>query len=226
MSEQRKVHDSLGEIILDEDIRWGAQTQRAIQNFPISSWKMPKIFLQSLAFLKAACAQANGNLGILDKKLADAIVHVSLELAQNLSYEDFPLDVFQTGSGTSTNMNMNEIISFYVEKKFNIQAHPNDHVNMSQSSNDIIPSAIHISTVLAFSQKLIPALECLIDSIKTRARELDKIVKCGRTHLMDAVPITFGQELFSIRIHSRKMLICSKRLSIFGFRRYRHRDRT
>ncbi len=195
MKNKRTVHDSLGELILDENVCWGAQTQRAIENFPISSWKMPKTFLKSLALLKAACAQANSDLGILDKKIGDAIISVALDLAENMNIEEFPIDVFQTGSGTSTNMNMNEVIAFYVEKKFNLIIHPNDHVNMSQSSNDIIPSALHVSAIIAFSQQLIPSLQELIKSLKKRALDLDKVVKSGRTHLMDAVPLTFGQEL-------------------------------
>jgi fumarate hydratase class II len=177
----RIERDSMGDLQVPEDALWGAQTQRAVQNFPISGLTMPREFIRALGLIKAAAAGANHALGLLDKARADA---------------HFPVDVFQTGSGTSSNMNANEVVAHLVNAGGGeVQVHPNDDVNMCQSSNDVIPTAIQVSGCLAVSERLLPALAHLKSVIDARAEELEHTVKTGRTHLMDAMPVTFGQEL-------------------------------
>lgn len=191
----RIERDSMGELKVPADALWGAQTQRAVQNFSLSGLRMPRAFIRALGLIKQAAAAANGELGELDAALADAIGTAALEVADGRYDAQFPVDVFQTGSGTSSNMNANEVIASLATRGLGRAVHANDHVNMGQSSNDVIPTAIHVSAALELEQKLLPALKHLADTIDRRARELAQVVKTGRTHLMDAMPVTLGQEL-------------------------------
>ena len=194
MSSFRTEHDSMGELKVPADALYGAQTQRAIDNFPISGLRLPREFIRALGLIKAAAAEANLGLGHLRKNQAAAIRKAALAVADGHFDDQFPIDVFQTGSGTSTNMNANEVIA-HVAGKGGAKVHPNDHVNYGQSSNDVIPTAIHVSATLTASEQLLPALRHLKKTIERRARELRNVPKTGRTHLMDAMPVTFGQEL-------------------------------
>jgi fumarate hydratase class II len=187
--------DSMGELKVPVDALYGAQTQRAVQNFPISGLRMPREFIRALGLIKASCANANARLGHLKKGMAKVIREAALQVAQGEHDAQFPVDVFQTGSGTSTNMNANEVIARLAGMASGQAIHPNDHVNMGQSSNDVIPTAIQVSACLATSERLLPALRFLKATIDRRAQELKRVVKTGRTHLMDAMPVTFGQEL-------------------------------
>ena len=191
----RVERDSMGELKVPADALWGAQTQRAVQNFPISGVSMPREFIAALALVKQAAARANSDLKLLDTRVAQAIDAAAAEVAAGAHDAHFPLDVFQTGSGTSSNMNANEVIAALASRRLGAPVHPNDHVNMGQSSNDAIPTAIHVSAALAVRNRLVPALEHLREVLKTKEREIGAIVKTGRTHLMDAMPVTFGQEL-------------------------------
>ncbi|HEY3858912.1 MAG TPA: class II fumarate hydratase, partial [Gammaproteobacteria bacterium] len=192
----RIEHDSMGELKVPADALWGAQTQRAVQNFPISGLAMPRAFIRALGLIKASAATVNLGLGVLDAGRAKAIESASLEVADGKHDRHFPIDVFQTGSGTSTNMNANEVIAHLASAKNGAdKVHPNDHVNMGQSSNDVIPTAIHVSAALEVKEKLLPALQHLAETIEAKSKETAKMVKTGRTHLMDAMPVTFGQEL-------------------------------
>ena len=198
MKNQKKSRiekDSMGKVNIPKDALYGPQTQRAINNFIISDLRMPEEFIVSVLLIKIAAARANFKLGLLDKKICVAIVKSAKYLINSYKPEYFPVDVFQTGSGTSTNMNVNEVISNISKKKFKTNIHPNDHVNMSQSSNDVIPTAInHCAYNLAIS-KLLPSLNILSKDLNTKSKKLNKVVKTGRTHLMDAMPVTFGQEI-------------------------------
>lgn len=191
----RTERDSMGELQVPTDALYGAQTQRAVNNFPISGLAMPRGFIRALGLVKIACASANEKLGLLDKNIADVIRSAATEVADGKHDQHFPIDVFQTGSGTSTNMNANEVIAHLASKLLGDTVHPNDHINMSQSSNDVIPTTIHVSACLEINEKLLPAVQHLIATLHQRIIELDKTVKTGRTHLMDAMPITLGQEL-------------------------------
>ncbi len=191
----RTVHDSMGELEVPADALWGAQTQRAMQNFPISGLLMPRPFIAALGLVKWAAAGANAELGLLTARKAMSIQEAALEVAAGDHDRHFPVDVFQTGSGTSSNMNANEVIAMLATKKHGNQIHPNDHVNMSQSSNDVIPTCVHVSAAMTIQGALLPALNYLSSVLDNKARETDGIVKTGRTHLMDAMPITLGQEL-------------------------------
>ena len=191
----RVEHDSMGALDVPTAALWGAQTQRAIQNFPPSGLKMPRAFIRALGLIKHAAAGANAELGDLDAALADAIQRAALAVADGRYDDQFPVDVFQTGSGTSSNMNANEVIATLASRDSGLAVHPNDHVNMGQSSNDVVPTAIHVAGALLLTEQLLPALEHLSAVLERRARELDGLVKTGRTHLMDAMPITLGQEL-------------------------------
>jgi fumarate hydratase class II len=198
MSEKsfRIEHDSMGEIKVPTDALWGAQTQRAVDNFAISGRPMPRAFIRALGLIKAAAAAVNQGLGVLDKNRGHAIEAAATEVAEGKHDRHFPLDVFQTGSGTSTNMNANEVIAHLASARSGVdKVHPNDHVNMGQSSNDVIPTAIHVSAALEVKEKLLPALKHLAETIEAKSKETAKVVKTGRTHLMDAMPITLGQEL-------------------------------
>ncbi|HSQ70099.1 MAG TPA: class II fumarate hydratase [Steroidobacteraceae bacterium] len=195
-NEFRVERDSMGELRVPAEALWGAQTQRALQNFAISGLRMPRGFIRALGLVKWAAAGANLQLGELDRVRAYAIQKAALEVAAGRHDEQFPVDVFQTGSGTSSNMNANEVIarlaSRYAE---GIAIHPNDHVNRSQSSNDVIPTTIHLSAALGLSEQLLPALKEMSQTLGRKAADLGDVVKTGRTHLMDALPLTLGQEL-------------------------------
>jgi fumarate hydratase class II len=191
----RIERDSMGELQVPADALWGAQTQRAVQNFPISGIPLPRAFIGALALVKQAAARANTRLELLDAQIAQAIDAAAADVAAGRHDEHFPIDIFQTGSGTSTNMNANEVIASLATRRLGKPVHPNDHVNMGQSSNDSIPTAIHVSAALSVKRDLAPALEHLRDVLRAKEREVGNIVKTGRTHLMDAMPITLGQEL-------------------------------
>ncbi len=190
----RQEQDSLGAVEVPADAPWGAQTQRAIDNFRISGRRMPAAFIQALAETKAACAEANLALGQLDDSVAGAIVLAAEAIASGEHADAFPVDVYQTGSGTSTNMNMNEVIA-HLAGTADTEVHPNDHVNRSQSSNDVIPTALHVAASRQLERELVPALRHLIATLARREHELTPIVKTGRTHLMDAMPVRMSQEL-------------------------------
>ena len=190
---ERLEHDSMGELRVPADALWGAQTQRAVQNFPISGRPMPRGFIRALGLVKAAAAEVNAGLGLLPKRQAVAIRTAALAVAEGAHDAHFPIDVFQTGSGTSSNMNANEVIAALASRA-GAKIHPNDQVNLGQSSNDVIPTAIRVSAQLAVVEQLLPALDHLRRTIERRGRSLDRITKTGRTHLMDAMPLTFAQE--------------------------------
>ena len=195
VTEYRTEHDSMGELQVPADALWGAQTQRAVENFPVSGLTMPREFIRALGLIKQAAAMANVELGLLDEAKATAIINASRTIASGEVDGHFPIDVFQTGSGTSSNMNANEVIAQLANQDSETLVHPNDDVNMGQSSNDVIPTAIQVSAAIVASQQLIPSLLHLAETLDIKAEELDSVVKTGRTHLMDAMPITFGQEL-------------------------------
>ena len=194
-TDYRIEHDSMGALEVPADAFWGAQTQRAVTNFPVSGLRMPRQFIRALGLIKWAAASVNHNLELLPADRADAIQSAALEVAQGDHDAHFPVDVFQTGSGTSSNMNANEVIASLASRKHGQTIHANDHVNMGQSSNDVIPSAIHVSAALGLTESLLPALKHLSDVIGSKAEELSGIVKTGRTHLMDAMPVRLDQEL-------------------------------
>lgn len=191
----RKVSDSMGELEVPADALYGAQTQRAVDNFPVSGLTLPRAFIRALGLIKHACAVANTQLGLMDKKICKVIQHAADDVADGLYDKQFPIDVFQTGSGTSTNMNANEVIATAASNDSDLEIHPNDHVNMSQSSNDVIPTAIHVSATIEITEQLQPALKKLVNTLQVKATEVSHIVKTGRTHLMDAMPISMEQEL-------------------------------
>lgn len=191
----RTEHDSLGALEVPAGALYGAQTQRAVQNFPISGLVMPRYFLRALGLVKAAAASANASLGHLPPDVADAIRDAALQVAAGDLDGQFPVDVFQTGSGTSSNMNANEVIASLASRGRRQAVHANDHVNMGQSSNDVVPTAIQVAALLACRERLLPALKHLRLTIDRKARRVGKVVKTGRTHLMDAMPLTLGQEL-------------------------------
>jgi fumarate hydratase class II len=194
-SSVRIERDSMGELLVPADALWGAQTQRAVQNFPISGLTMPRAFIRALGLVKRAAARANAGLALLDAEVARAIDQAGEEVAAGRHDGHFPVDVFQTGSGTSTNMNANEVIAALASRRLGTTVHPNDQVNMGQSSNDVIPTAIHVSAALELRGELIPALQHLAQQLHVKERAVGGIVKTGRTHLMDAMPVTLGQEL-------------------------------
>jgi fumarate hydratase class II len=194
-SDYRVEHDSMGALDVPAQALWGAQTQRAIQNFPPSGLRMPRAFIRALGLIKHAAASANAELGDLPAPIAAAIQAAALEVAAGLHDDQFPVDVFQTGSGTSSNMNANEVIAMLAGRRLGKKVHPNDQVNMGQSSNDVVPTAIHVSAALTLNERLLPAMRHLSTVLELRAREFEETVKTGRTHLMDAMPITLAQEL-------------------------------
>ncbi len=197
MSEQeyRIERDSLGEVKVPSQALYGAQTQRAVENFPISDLRFPRTFIRALGMVKRAAALVNEDLGILQPEMSAAIQKAGREVESGAYDADFPLDIFQTGSGTSTNMNANEVIATLASRYLGGKVHPNDHVNMGQSSNDVIPTAIHLSAYLAVAENLLPALDHLAQTLETKAAAVDHVVTTGRTHLMDAMPVRLGQEL-------------------------------
>jgi fumarate hydratase class II len=191
----RTEADSMGKVEVPADVLYGAQTQRAVENFPVSGIPLPRGMIRALGLVKAAAARVNRELGLLDAAMADAIHAAAMAVAAGEHDRQFPVDVFQTGSGTSSNMNANEVIARLASASLGRPVHPNDHVNMGQSSNDVIPSAIHVAAALAVTESLLPALEHLAGTLEARAAELGAVVKTGRTHLMDAMPLTLGQEI-------------------------------
>jgi fumarate hydratase, class II len=199
VSEGRVEKDSFGEIHCPDDAYWGAQTQRAIQNFPVSGMRFPRRFIEALGIIKWAAAKTNEELGLVDARRADAIRQAAEEVIAGKLDEHFPIDIFQTGSGTSTNMNVNEVIANRAGEilgglRGSRQVHPNDHVNTCQSSNDVIPTAIHLSALAAIRNELLPALVKLSLAMTAKSNDFDQVLKVGRTHLMDATPVTLGQE--------------------------------
>ena len=194
-NEFRTEKDSMGELQVPVDALWGAQTQRAVNNFPISGITMPRQFIRALGLIKEASAVVNRDLGLLGQDKAEAIIAAARRVAAGEFDDHFPIDVFQTGSGTSSNMNANEVIAQLANKESDLSVHPNDDVNMCQSSNDVIPTSIQLSAVLVAREELLPALEHLREVLDTKAEELAGVAKTGRTHIMDAMPVTFGQEL-------------------------------
>jgi fumarate hydratase, class II len=190
----RVEHDSMGSVEVPADALWGAQTQRAVDNFPVSGERIGRDMIGALGSIKGAAARVNGELGVLDADMATAIHDAGAAVARGLYDDQFPVDVFQTGSGTSSNMNANEVIGSLASQQLGRRVHPNDHVNASQSSNDVFPSAIHLAATRLLALSLVPALEHLAAAFSAKAAEFAGVVKVGRTHLMDAVPVTLGQE--------------------------------
>ncbi|MFD9012233.1 class II fumarate hydratase [Streptomyces sp. NPDC059552] len=190
----RIEHDSMGDVRVPRHAKWRAQTQRAVENFPVSGQRLERAHIEALARIKAAAAAVNAKLGVVDQDVADAIRSAAAEVADGRWDDHFPVDVFQTGSGTSSNMNTNEVIATLATERLGREVHPNDHVNASQSSNDVFPSSIHIAATAAVTGELIPALEHLAAALERKAAEFAQVVKAGRTHLMDATPVTLGQE--------------------------------
>jgi fumarate hydratase class II len=190
----RIEHDSMGEVRVPAHAKWRAQTQRAVENFPISGATLERSHIEALGRLKAGAARVNGQLGVVEADMADAIASAAEEVARGDWDGHFPIDVFQTGSGTSSNMNANEVIATLASERLGRPVHPNDHVNASQSSNDIFPSSIHVAATSAVVKELIPALEHLAEALEAKRDEFVSVVKSGRTHLMDATPVTLGQE--------------------------------
>ncbi|MFF8499525.1 class II fumarate hydratase [Streptomyces anulatus] len=190
----RIEHDSMGEVKVPAGAKWRAQTQRAVENFPVSGQRLERAHIEALARIKGAAAKVNAELKVLDPDIAAAIQEAAAEVASGRWDEHFPVDVFQTGSGTSSNMNTNEVIATLATERLGREVHPNDHVNASQSSNDVFPSSIHIAATAAVTADLIPALDHLAESLGRKSAEFSEVVKSGRTHLMDATPVTLGQE--------------------------------
>jgi fumarate hydratase class II len=184
----------MGEVLVPADALWGAQTQRAVENFPVSGERLGRDMIGALGCIKGTAARVNAELGVLDADMADAIHAAATAVARGEHDEEFPVDVFQTGSGTSSNMNANEVIAALASRRLGRAVHPNDHVNASQSSNDVFPSAIHLAATRLLALELIPALDHLVAALQAKAAEFGTVVKVGRTHLMDAVPVTLGQE--------------------------------
>ena len=224
MTEQfRTEKDSMGEFQVPINAKYGASTARAVENFPISNLRFSRSFIKALGEIKKACAKVNQNNKLLDKNFADSIIDAAQQVIDGDYDKDFVVDIFQTGSGTSTNMNANEIISKIASESLSENIHPNDHVNMSQSSNDVIPTATNVAAVTEIVQNLIPAVESLIQSLEDKAKKWEKVYKNGRTHLMDATPVSLGQEfsgysaLLSERLEDIKLsLVNASKLAIGG----------
>jgi len=212
----RTEHDSMGEVEVPADALWGAQTQRAADNFPISGERIGRDLIGALGCIKGTAARVNGELGVIDADMAEAIHAAAAAVARGEHDDAFPLDVFQTGSGTSSNMNANEVIAHLASRSLGRPVHPNDHVNASQSSNDVFPSAIGLAAVRLFTLELIPALDHLAGAFEAKAEEFAEVVKVGRTHLMDAVPVTLGQEFggyaAQVRYGTERVRDCLPRL--------------
>ncbi|MCS7312058.1 MAG: class II fumarate hydratase [Acidobacteria bacterium] len=212
-SEYRTERDSMGEVRVPAWALWGAQTQRAVENFPISGYRIPTPVIRALALIKRYAAETNAELGLIDRTLADAIIQAAEEVYEGRWDDHFPLDVFQTGSGTSTNMNMNEVLANRANEILGhsrgnrYPVHPNDHVNRGQSSNDVIPSAIHVAVRTQLQEHLLPALEELAEALAAKAQEFADVVKIGRTHMQDAVPMTLGQEFSGYAAQVRKGIV-------------------
>ena len=221
--EFRTEKDSMGEFQVPIDAKYGASTARAVENFPISKLRFSRSFIKALGEIKKACAKVNLNNKLLDKNFANSIIDAAQQVIGGDHDKDFVVDIFQTGSGTSTNMNANEIISKIASESANANIHPNDHVNMSQSSNDVIPTATNVAAVTEIVERLIPAVESLIQSLDAKGKKWDKVYKNGRTHLMDATPVSLGQEfsgysalLFERLEDIKSSLINTSKLAIGG----------
>ncbi len=213
----RTEHDSMGEVRVPAEARYRAQTQRAVENFPISGQRLERAHIEALARIKAAAASVNASLGVLDADLAEAIGAAAAEVAEGRWDAHFPVDVFQTGSGTSSNMNINEVLASLASERLDRPVHPNDHVNASQSSNDVFPSSIHIAATSAVVNDLVPALEHLAGALERKRDAWTTVVKSGRTHLMDATPVTLGQEFggyaAQVRYGVERLHACLPRLA-------------
>lgn len=210
--EYRIEHDSMGEVRVPAAAKWQAQTQRAVENFPVSGQRLERAHIAALARIKAAAARVNARLGVLDEETAGAIAAAAEEVAEGRWDGEFPVDVFQTGSGTSSNMNANEVIATLAGERLGRPVHPNDQVNASQSSNDVFPSSIHIAATAAVTHDLIPALEHLAEALERKSIAFAQVVKSGRTHLMDATPVTLGQEFggYAAQVrHGRERLLAT-----------------
>ena len=194
MADYRVERDAMGEVPVPAGARWGAQTQRAVHNFPVSGLRLPPSVIAALGAVKWAAALENGRLGVLEPARAEAIAAAAREVAEGHWDDQFPVDVFQTGSGTSSNMNANEVVASLAAERLGVAVHPNDHVNASQSSNDVFPSAIHLAAARGLAGRLVPALERLAAALRDGQGRFAQVVKAGRTHLMDATPVTLGQE--------------------------------
>jgi fumarate hydratase, class II len=192
--EYRIEHDTMGDVRVPATALWRAQTQRAVENFPISGTGLERVHIAALAEIKAAAANVNADLGVITRAQADAIIAAATAVVSGAYDDQFPIDVFQTGSGTSSNMNMNEVLASLAERELGEPVHPNDVVNASQSSNDVFPTSIHLAATAALAQDLVPALSHLASTLDAKATGWSEVVKAGRTHLMDATPITLGQE--------------------------------
>ena len=192
--EYRIEQDTMGEVKVPVDALYAAQTARAVENFPISGTTLERAHIAALAQIKKSAALANASLGVLDKNIADAIAYAADEVISGKHDKEFPVDIFQTGSGTSSNMNMNEVLATLATAKLGSKVHPNDHVNASQSSNDVFPTSVHLAVTSALIHNLLPALDHLAKSLEVKAKAWESVVKAGRTHLMDATPVTLGQE--------------------------------
>jgi fumarate hydratase class II len=192
--EYRIEHDTMGEVKVPVNALYAAQTARAVENFPISGTTLERAHIAALAQIKKSAALANASLGVLDKSIADAIAYAADEVISGKHDKEFPVDIFQTGSGTSSNMNMNEVLATLATAKLGSKVHPNDHVNASQSSNDVFPTSVHLAVTSALIHNLLPALDHLAKSLEVKAKAWESVVKAGRTHLMDATPVTLGQE--------------------------------
>ncbi len=192
--DMRVEHDTMGEVLVPADALWGAQTQRAVDNFPISGVRIDPAVIAALARIKASAARVNSGLGVVEKDVAEAVATAALRIADGEYADQFPIDVFQTGSGTSTNMNVNEVVATLAGRALGRKVHPNDHVNASQSSNDTVPTAVHVAATGAVVNDLLPALDTLAVSFEGLSVRTKEVVKAGRTHLMDATPVTLGQE--------------------------------
>ncbi|MDN4477633.1 class II fumarate hydratase [Demequina lignilytica] len=216
-TEFRIEHDTMGEVRVPADALYRAQTQRAVENFPISGITLERRHIEALARVKKAAARANAELGVLDQGIADAIVAAAEEVAGGAHDAHFPVDVFQTGSGTSSNMNTNEVIATLATRALGADVHPNDHVNASQSSNDVFPTSVHVAATAALVGDLIPALEHLATTLEAKAEEFADVFKSGRTHLMDATPVTLGQEFSgyaaAVRYGVERLLVALPRVA-------------
>ena len=212
----RVEHDTMGEVRVPEHALYRAQTQRAVENFPISGTRLERSHIAALAQVKRAAALVNSELGVLPDDVAQAIAAAADEVIEGLHDDDFPVDVYQTGSGTSSNMNANEVLATLASRRLEREVHPNDHVNASQSSNDVFPTSVHLAATAAVVRELLPALEHLGDTLDAKAIELAEVVKAGRTHLMDATPVTMGQEFggyaAAIRLGAERLIAALPRV--------------
>ena len=217
MSDYRTERDTMGEISVPAAALWRAQTQRALENFPVSGRGLEPAHIRALATIKAAAATVNAELGVISSELATAIIAAAQEVIDGRYHDHFPIDTFQTGSGTSSNMNMNEVLATLASRALGAPVHPNDHVNASQSSNDVFPSSVHLAATEAVTRDLLPALAALMTALDAKGVEFEGVVKAGRTHLMDATPVTLGQEFHGyaaqVRLGIERLESCLPRLA-------------